>query len=88
MIIFIYRFLESELYVLDSKKVSPQIRKRIFCSNIPGITDLQVYLNETDDEGPVLDDFLNKNLGRKANITKCNTITTKQTCLQDSNIVI
>lgn len=41
---------------------------------------------KSEDDGPVLDDYLDKNLGRKANVEKICTITTKRSCLQDGNV--
>lgn len=43
-------------------------------------------MDEISEREPVLDDFLIKNLGRKANFDKIWTITTKRNCLNDGNI--
>lgn len=75
-------------YIIDSLSITPQCRKRFFWSNIPGLAELETRLHEKKLDGPVLDQYLNKNLGRTANVRRVNTITTKRTCLQDGKIKI
>ncbi|XP_050437300.1 DNA (cytosine-5)-methyltransferase 3B-like [Adelges cooleyi] len=79
----ISQFLESDPYVLDSLDLSPQRRRRFFWSNIPNIESLQCARTANDVCTPLLDEYLDKNLGRKANVDKIGTITTKRNCLQD-----
>ncbi|XP_050533477.1 DNA (cytosine-5)-methyltransferase 3C-like [Daktulosphaira vitifoliae] len=81
----ISQFLECDPYVLDSFSLTPQRRRRFFWSNIPNIESLQCTHSTDDNYGPVLDEYLDKNLGRKANVNKIGTITTKRNCLQDGN---
>lgn len=77
------RFLKCEPFVIDSHNVSPQARRRFFWTNLPGVTHSTSMSDEV--EGPTLDSCLDKNLGRRANVSKVRTITTKRSCLQESN---
>lgn len=71
--------------MIDSVNVSPMCRQRYFWSNIPEMDHLQESIKEN--VGPLLEEYLDINLGRKANYKKIRTITTKKSCLQDGNIL-
>lgn len=86
---FLSRFFECQPIVLDSLHFSPQRRKRFFWSNLPGITklpDIQKMKYVTN--APKLEDYLEKNLDRQANVEIVGTITSKRSCLQDSMLLI
>lgn len=72
--------------------MSPQRRRRLFWSNIPNIGELDYTVEHIHRPhllyGPKLDDYLEKNLNRQANISKIGTITTKRSCLQDGILLI
>ncbi|CAI6377412.1 unnamed protein product [Macrosiphum euphorbiae] len=81
----ISEYLECQPIVLDSFHFNPQRRKRYIWSNFPRITmlpDIQKlkYVNNA----PKLDDNLEKNLDRQANVECVGTITSKRSCLQDN----
>lgn len=77
--------MDTNPYIFDSLSMTPQCRKRYFWSNIPGLQDLEKTMKNNRQQGPELEKYLHKNLGRTANVRKVNTITTKKTCLQDGN---
>ncbi|CAI6362145.1 unnamed protein product [Macrosiphum euphorbiae] len=81
----ISKFFECQPVVLDSLHLSPQRRKRYFWSSLPGIA---MYADIQKDkyafDAPKLEDYLEKNLDRQANVEVVGTITSKRSCLQDS----
>lgn len=76
-------FLGCQPLVIDSCNMSPQARRRLFWTNMPGVSESIAANNKG--EGPTLDTCLDNNLGRQANVSKVRTITTKRSCLQDGN---
>lgn len=78
-------YLDREPCTVNSLCVSPQRRERYFWSNLPNISKRKVF-DVIKTIGPILDDFLDKNLGRKATVEKICTITTKKRCLQDGKL--
>ncbi|KAL4152868.1 hypothetical protein QTP88_000701 [Uroleucon formosanum] len=81
----ISKFFECQPVVVDSLHFSPQRRRRYFWSSILGITELTCFQDmDIDIDEPKLEDYLEKNLDRQANVEKVGTITSKRSCLQDS----
>ncbi|CAH1732600.1 unnamed protein product [Aphis gossypii] len=82
---YISKFFECQPNVIDSLHYSPQRRRRFFWANLPSIRQLS-YTREIGllgDNEPKLEDYLEKNLDRQANVEKVGTITSKRSCLQD-----
>ncbi|XP_026819840.1 DNA (cytosine-5)-methyltransferase 3C-like [Rhopalosiphum maidis] len=82
---YISKFFECQPNIVDSLHFSPQRRRRFFWANLPDMEQLfhareigQIGIDE-----PKLEDYLEKNLDRRANVEKVGTITSKRSCLQD-----
>jgi len=83
--ILLNRFLDCEPCTINSLHLSAQQRKRFFWSNLVDIKNIDLDKDEKN-VGPLLDEYLNKNLNRVANVDKIGTITTKKSCLQDGKL--
>lgn len=86
MLILLNSFLDSNPYIIDSVYTSAIKHKRYFWSNIPKIECLQRTIEDDNNIGPVLNEYLDENLGRKATVNKMCTMATQKGCSKNSNM--
>lgn len=75
------RHLDCQPAVIDAKNFSPQLRKRLFWGNIPGLFTIQDQYQVSGDENLTLDKSLMPNSGRRATQAKIRTLTTNTNSL-------
>lgn len=68
--------------------LQPSTTEKIFWFDLPGLRQQLSYSWEVGLNEPKLEDYLEKNLDRQANVEKVGTITSKRSCLQDGILLI
>ncbi len=77
----IYRHLDCQPTVIDAKNFSPQLRRRLFWGNIPGLFTIHNEHQIEDGKSLTLDKSLMPNSGRRAAQAKIRTLTTNTNSL-------
>lgn len=79
--VIFFRHLDCQPAVIDAKNFSPQLRRRLFWGNIPGLFTVHAEQMTMDGELLTLDKSLMPNSGRSAAQAKIRTLTTNTNSL-------